>query len=209
MKSVLNVGGGTRQIAIPPRYGGWKHVLLDIAPSGDADLVMDARELAARVPAESYDAVYCAHNLEHYHRHDAARVLAGFLHVLRPGGFAEVRVPDLLQLMRIVVDNKLDVDDTIYHTGPNQDVPILVRDVIYGYHVEIERSGQDFYAHKTGFSPKSLGRLLEACGFGMVIIGADVPLEITAFAFKGVVPAEEAEAALGLKLADPAAPQAG
>src|SRR6266446_7887238 len=44
--------------------------------------------------ASQFDAVYCSHNLEHYYRHDGATVLRGFLHVLKPDGFAEIKVPD-------------------------------------------------------------------------------------------------------------------
>jgi len=32
MKKVLNVGGGSKNIPIPPLYSGWEHVLLDIDP---------------------------------------------------------------------------------------------------------------------------------------------------------------------------------
>ena len=43
--------------------------------------------------------------------------------------------------------------------------PILVRDVLYGYHKEIEETGQDFFAHKTGFTPKALMKFMVAQGF--------------------------------------------
>jgi hypothetical protein len=29
-RAVLNVGGGTKAIAIPPHFDGWRHDLLDI-----------------------------------------------------------------------------------------------------------------------------------------------------------------------------------
>src|SRR5439155_12197788 len=92
MATVLNVGGGSKKIPIPARYEGWSHVLLDIDPRFGADLIMDARELLATTP-QTYDAVYCSNNLEHYYRHDAERVLRGFLHVLKSDGYAEIRVP--------------------------------------------------------------------------------------------------------------------
>ena len=94
-RRVLNVGGNSRRIPIPAHFSGWEHHLLDIDPAGAPDIVCDARELQA-LPAASYDAVYCSHNLEHYFRHDLPRVLAGFLHVLKPDGFADIRVPDML-----------------------------------------------------------------------------------------------------------------
>lgn len=192
VKKVLNVGGNSKQIALPDIYAGWQHVLLDIDPRGNPDVVCDARELD-RLPAASYDSVYCSHNLEHYYRHDALKVLAGFRHVLAPDGFALVRVPDLAAVFRTVVEKGLDIEDVLYQSPAG---PITVRDVVYGYGVEIERSGNDFYAHKTGFTPKSLVALLQACGFPVVYSGTG-NLEINAIAFTGK-PAADTLRALGL-----------
>lgn len=158
---VLNVGGGTKGIALPPQYDGFEHVLLDIDPAGNPDVCCDARELTTLEPAQ-FDAVYCSHNLEHYHKHDVPRVLAGFRHVLRPGGWAHVRVPDIPAVMKVAVERELDVEDTLY-TSPAG--PISVLDVIYGLARQIEESGVDFYAHKTGFSNRSLTRALRQAGF--------------------------------------------
>jgi hypothetical protein len=179
MKRVLNVGGGNKGIPLPPAYQGWEHVLLDIDPKGGPDLVCDARELTTLPPGQ-YDAVYCSHNLEHYYRHDVPRVLAGFRHVLKEDGFAEIRVPDLADLMQTVVRRGLDVDDFLYESPAG---PITVRDVLYGYGVEIERSGNDFWAHKTGFTKKSLTAMLVRCGFPIVYNGSG-NFEVAAFAFK-------------------------
>jgi hypothetical protein len=179
MKRVLNVGGNDRNIKLPALYDGWSSVLLDIDPRGKPDVLCDARELV-RLPAAQYDAVYCSHNLEHYYRHDVAKVLAGFLHVMKDDAFAHIRVPDLGELMQVVAEKKLDIDDVLY-TAPAG--PITVRDVIYGYGVEIERSGHDYYAHKTGFTRKSLIAVLRKAGFTHVYTGVG-NLEIAAFAFK-------------------------
>ena len=178
MKKVLNVGGNSKTIELPKAYQGWEHILLDIDPRGNPDIVCDARQLTA-LPASQYDAVYCSHNLEHYHRHDAIKVLAGFRHVLKPTGFVQIRVPDMDELIQIVAERNLDIDDPIIN-GPGG--PILVRDVIYGYGPEIERSGNDFFAHKTGFTPKSLVKLLETSGFPHVFTALS-NLEIDAVAF--------------------------
>jgi Methyltransferase domain len=178
MRRVLNVGGNNRATLLPPQYAGWEQVLLDIDPRGNPDVVCDARELSS-LPASTYDSVYCSHNLEHYFRHDAVKVLAGFVHVLKIDGFALIRVPDLAELMRTVVERNLDIDDFLYQSPAG---PITVGDVIYGYGVEIERSGNDFYAHKTGFTQKSLMSILRAAGFPWVFVGSG-KLEVTAVAF--------------------------
>ncbi len=81
--------------------------------------------------------------------------------------------------MRTVVEKNLDTDDILYESDAG---PIKVSDVIYGYGVEIERSGNDFFAHKTGFTQKSLTAVLFAAGFRFVFSGAD-HFEVVAFAF--------------------------
>ncbi len=178
MKRVLNVGGANKTIALPAPYQGWEHVLLDIDPRGAPDIVCDARELTT-LPAAQFDAVYCSHNLEHYYRHDVPKVLGGFRHVLKADGFAEIHVPDLADLMQTVVKRGLDVDDLLYQSPAG---PITVRDVLYGLGSEIERSGDDFWAHKTGFTKKSLTAMLVRCGFAVVYNGSG-NFEVAAFAF--------------------------
>ena len=179
MKKVLNVGGNSKEIPLPPQYAEFEHMLLDIDPKGSPDIVCDARELIS-LNSSQFDAIYCSHNLEHYYRHDVKKVLAGFLHVLKEDGFAQIRVPDIAEVMRITIERNLDIDDVLYQSPAG---PIMVSDVIYGYSVEIEQSGQDFYAHKTGFTQKSLLAALQRSGFSKIytMIGN---LEINAIAFK-------------------------
>ena len=179
MSRVLNVGGGTKAIAIPAHYDGWEHVLLDVDAKQKPDVVCDARNLAS-LPAELYDAVYCSHNLEHYHRHDVARVLSGFAHVLRPRGFVEVRVPDLLAVFAEVSQKSLELDDPLYQSNSG---PVSANDVIYGFGKQIAASGNDFYAHKNAFTKRSLSERLREAGFGWVFV-APGPFEIRALAFR-------------------------
>ena len=178
MRKFLNVGGANKQIAVPSQYHGWQHVLLDIDPRGSPDVVCDARELRT-LPAGEYDAVYCSHNLEHYYPHDVPRVLAGFRHVLKPDGFLHLRVPDVAAVMRVVVEKNLDIGDVLYNSDAG---PITAHDVLYGLGREIRSSGSDFYAHKTGFTTKSLSAALAAAGFGRVFVqGGDLELQALAF----------------------------
>jgi predicted SAM-dependent methyltransferase len=177
---VLNVGGGSKLTGIPEYFEGWQHDLLDIDPRGEPDIVCDARELTL-LPAARYDAVYCSHNLEHYYRHDGHKVLRGFLHVLNDTGFAEVRVPDIAKVLAVLHQQRLDLDDLLYESPAG---PISAHDVVYGLQTEIESSGQDFYAHKTGFTPKSLSKMLLESGFQKVFVAADSFLAIHALAFK-------------------------
>jgi SAM-dependent methyltransferase len=183
MKKVLNVGGNSKAIPLPPQYAEFEHVLLDIDPTGMPDIVCDARKLTT-LDSQQFDAVYCSHNLEHYYHHDVAKVLAGFLHVLKNGGVAHIRVPDIGEVMRVSVEKNLDIEDVLYQSSLG---PIMVMDVIYGYTVQIEQSGQDFFAHKTGFTQKSLLKALTLAGFTHLfrILGEAQSLEINVLAFKG------------------------
>ncbi len=180
-RKVLNVGGGSKATPIPRYFSDWQHDLLDIDPRGNPDIVCDARELAS-LDANQYDAVYCSHNLEHYYRHDGLAVLRGFAHILKEDGFAEIRVPDIAQVMRAVQEQQLDFDDVLYESAAG---PISAHDVIYGLQSEIVQSGQDFYAHKTGFTEKSLVQFLVKGGFPNVYLVADEHLAVHALAFKG------------------------
>jgi len=187
VKSVLNVGGGSKNTPIPAYFDGWRHDLLDIDPRGAPDLVCDARELQT-LQGGVYDAIYCSHNLEHYYRHDGLAVVKGFCHMLNETGFAEIRVPDIAQVIAAVQGQKIELDDVLYISAAG---PITAHDVVYGLQSEIENSGQDFYAHKTGFTPKSLSKILRDGGFSHIFISANISLAVHALAFKSEPTAEQ------------------
>jgi hypothetical protein len=178
-RKVLNVGGGDKRIPIPEIFSDWQHDLLDIDPHGKPELLCDARDLYKTSP-RVYDAIYCSHNLEHYYHHEVPRVLMGFKLALKKDGFAFIKVPDMLAVMKAVIENGLDIEDVLYNADCG---PILVRDVIYGFNIQIERSGNDFYAHKTGFTKKSLNDLLTQGGFPYIFAGEGL-YEIKVLAFK-------------------------
>ncbi|MBE0613352.1 MAG: hypothetical protein IH604_06775 [Burkholderiales bacterium] len=202
-RRVLNVGGGSKGVALPPHFHEWEQLLLDIDPRTGADLVCDARSLREAAEPDAFDAVYCSHNLEHYYRHDVDKVLQGFLHVLKADGYAEIRVPDIGELIKLLATNELDIEQEIYKANIG---PITAHDMIYGYAPEIEASGQDFYAHKTGFSRDSLLRALRSNGFGEIYFAQPLALlELHVFAFK--TRADAAQRAT-LAMGEPAATQA-
>lgn len=178
---VLNIGGGSKKIPLPAHYAGWEHVLLDISPGADVDLVADARELQ-RLPAESFDAIYCAHNLEHYYRFEVPQVLQGILRLLKPEGFAEIITPDLQRVLQVMTQHNLALEAELYRSTAG---PITVHDVIFGFAHEIQRSGQDYYAHKTGFAALGLRDLLFQAGFPVAVVLTDPQIyELRALAFR-------------------------
>ena len=190
---VLNVGGASKAVALPGHYSGWGHVLLDIAPGNDVDLVADARWLG-QLPKSAFEAIYCSHNLEHYYPHEVPLILAGFAHVLKPDGFIEIRVPDLDAVLRAMLERGLDVEDALY---PSRSGPISVRDVLYGLGTAIA-AGKLYYAHKTGFTNRSLRKALEAAGFAQIHTLAPIAAyEVRVAAFR-CAPSPAQRVALGL-----------
>lgn len=148
-RKVLNVGGGSKRFALPVEFAGWEHVLLDVDASLKPDVVADARNLVG-APIGPYDAVYCSHVLEHFYPHDLPRVLRGFRSVLKPDGFAFIRVPDVGAVLRVAAERGLEC--VLYESEVG---PITARDVIYGHAGLVTRS--EWQAHKTGFTRESLG----------------------------------------------------
>lgn len=181
-RKVLNVGGNSKDIPIPHYYQDFEHLLLDIDPKGKPDVLCDARELDQR-PGDEFDAIYCSHNLEHYYWHDVARVLKGFLHSLKPGGMVDIRVPDLQAVMEAMQSKQIGLNDTLYNSKVG---PISPLDVIYGWRKKIETSGEEFFAHKTGFTQKTLREVVKKAGLGFVFdIKTTAMYEAHVLAFKG------------------------
>ena len=179
MKKVLNVGGNSKAIPLPPQYADFEHLLLDIDPAGNPDVLCDARELSS-LEHNQFDMIYCSHNLEHYYKHDSKRVLKGFWDVLKPGGGVHIVVPDILAVVKTMIEKDLDIDDELYQSSLG---PILISDVLYGYGKQIEESGVEFFAHKNGFTHKSLLKALLNIGFSH-IHSSEGNYSITAVAFK-------------------------
>ncbi len=197
--AVLDVGGGGHEIPLPLHYAGWTRCLMDIDPAAKPDIVLDARELGRLLPAQ-FDAVYCSHNLEHYYAHEVKVLLRGFLHALKPAGFAEIRVPDVAAVAREISVPGRELDDVLY-TSPAG--PITARDIIYGYEPWIEKSGQGYYAHKTGFSRHTLELALRASGLAHIHWLEPLgPYEIRAVAL-GAPASESVRAMLGIDGAPP------
>lgn len=179
---VLNVGGHSKSISIPTQYDGMEHVLLDIDPLVNPDVLWDARRLTELEPGQ-YDCVYSSHNLEHFTLDEVPEVLRGCLHVLKNGGIMQVRVPDILAVMQTVVEKGMDLTDTLYESGLG---PIRVIDVLYGLPLEklADTSQRHWFMHKTGFSLKTLAHALIGAGF-TAVYGGCCNWEVNVMAVKG------------------------
>lgn len=179
---VLNVGGHSKTIAIPPQYAGMEHHLLDIDPLVNPDVLWDARKLT-ELEGGQYDAVYCSHNLEHFTLDEVPEVLRGCWHMLRDGGLLQVRVPNILGIMHKIVAEGLDLLDVMYESPIG---PIRAVDMIYGLPLEkcAHPSQHVWFQHKTGFSKLTLAHALIAAGF-TAVYGDDDTFEVNVIAVKG------------------------
>jgi hypothetical protein len=199
-RRLLNVGGHSRSIPLPAAYDQFEHILLDLDPDAGADIVLDAKELTSLEP-QQFDAVYCSHNLERVRQHEVPVVLAGFRHVLKPGGLAHIIVPDLQELMLACVQQGIDLDGLLYESPMG---PITPLDVLYGHSGMIQQSGQDFYTHRTGFSRSTLANVVEVSGFGPMFCQQG-NLELNLITFNGD-PDPELAALFDLPMAMPDSP---
>ena len=177
MKRVMNVGGG-RFRDLPPLYRGWTQVLLDIDPEVTPDVCCDAK-LMKTLKAKQYEAIFCSHNLEHFYQHDVPVVLGGFHHVLKPNGFVQIVVPDMRVLMEVVVKEGRDLTETWYVSSGG---PVTFHDVLYGWGRAM-RDGNLYYAHKCGFTERSLTKALHQAKFPHVFTSSR-QANLEAYAFK-------------------------
>jgi SAM-dependent methyltransferase len=164
-KNVLHVGCGPRTASpldsqlFPPTE--WHEIRLDIDPDAQPDIVASITDMSM-VDSDSMDGIFSSHNLEHLYSHEVPLALREFFRVLKPGGVAIIRVPNLQAVAAEVAKGNLE--GTIY-TSPAG--PITAIDTIYGWRRRLA-AGSLAWAHKTGFTAETLGRKLLAVGFKSV-----------------------------------------
>jgi len=168
-KIVLHVGCGPRGPEVLHerfRNREWHELRLDIDPRVDPDIVASIADMEP-VPQKSVDAVWSSHNLEHVYAHEIEPVFREFFRVLRPGGQVLVTMPDLQHIARHVAKGNLD--DPLY---VSESGPIYPLDALYGWGRHIAR-GNDFMAHRTGYTMHSLEGILRRVGFADVRVRQD------------------------------------
>lgn len=186
---VLNIGCGaptiTRLREIFPE-DGWDELRLDIDPTVEPDILASVTDMKG-VPDASVDALWSSHNLEHLMAHEVPVALEECLRVLKPGGVAVIAVPDLQMVAARVAEDRLD--EPLYQSEIG---PITPLDVIYGHSWALA-TGRHFMAHRTGFTPRSLGHRLQTAGFDPVFVWRAEGFELVARAFRPPVTPERAE----------------
>jgi SAM-dependent methyltransferase len=165
-KLVLHVGCGPynpENLHERFRDPGWREVRLDIDSGVQPDIVGTIVSMPD-VPTGAVDAVWSSHNLEHVYSHEVPVVLREFLRVLSPRGFALITVPDLRNAARSIAKGQLEEALYVSPAGP-----ISALDMVYGHRAAIQR-GNEYMAHRTGFTARSLSTKLSQAGFEQVSV---------------------------------------
>ena len=176
----MNVGCGypLRQ-KLHPHFQGpeWREIRLDLDPAVRPDIVCSITDMSP-VASGSVDAVWSSHNLEHLQRHEVPSALAEFLRVLAPSGLLLLTLPDLQQVARLVVEDRLE--DRAYTSASG---PITPLDMIFGHTASLAR-GNRYMAHRTGFTARTLQLVLVEAGFVEVTLRRGGSFDLWATAYK-------------------------
>ncbi len=170
MRRVLNAGSGppsNRHLHPIFTKGDWDEIRLDIDPQAAAHLTGSIVDMSGLIAAQSFDAVWSSHSLEHLYAHEVPRALSEFFRILKPDGFALVSSPDLETVAALVAAQGLDHPAYMSPAGP-----ITPLDMLFGHTASIAR-GLTSMAHNTGFTCASLGNALAQAGFAMVLVKRD------------------------------------
>jgi len=179
-KTVLNVGCGypLRQKLHRHFHGPqWREIRLDLDPAVQPDIVCSITDMSP-VATDSVDAIWSSHNLEHLQRHEVPLALAEFIRVLKPQGLLLLTLPDLRQVAQLVVEDRLE--DTAY---TSQSGPITPLDMIFGHTPSLAR-GNPFMAHRTGFTVRTLHKVLVVAGFADITVRQGNSFDLWATACK-------------------------
>jgi predicted SAM-dependent methyltransferase len=179
-KTVLNVGCGyPAQQRLHRHFHGpeWREVRLDLDPTVRPDIVCSMTDMRP-VTDGTVDAVWSSHNLEHLRRHEVPLALKEFIRVLKPHGLLLLTLPDLRQVAQLVAEDKLE--DQAYYSLSG---PITPLDMIFGHTASLAR-GNHFMAHRTGFTARTLHKVLVEAGFVEVNLRVGRSFDLWATAYK-------------------------
>lgn len=158
MKQILHVGCGPTPL--PQQYASseWNEVRFDIDPSVHPDVIGSITDLST-FQNEMFDALYCAHNIEHVYAHQVLEALREFRRVLKPRGVANIIVPDIQSLAAFV--EKGDLESTVYNSEVG---PITAADLLWGCKGHM-LAGLEYMSHKYGFTMGTMYQWCKTAGF--------------------------------------------
>ena len=163
MKNLLHVGCGynTKENTLKYYDDEWKETRVDINPDVNPDILGTMKDLS-NVQNNSYDSVFSAHSIEHVYIHEVNTVLKVFYRVLKQNGFLVITCPDLKSISKLIVEDKLL--EVAYESPAGSINPA---DMLWGHSNSI-KEGNEFMAHKCGFTKKTLMAALTNAGFKSV-----------------------------------------
>lgn len=125
----------------------------------------------------SVDAIWSLHILEHLQRHEVPLPLRVFIRVSKPRGLLRLTLPDLRQVALVMEDR---LEDQAYNSSSRSITPL---DMIFGHSASLAR-GNAFMAHRTGFTARTLQRVLVKAGFIEVSLREGTSFDLWATAHK-------------------------
>ena len=151
LKRVLNAGSGPQTARSVPRIfarDDWEEVRIDVDVRAKPDLVASITDMTTVIAAQSFDAVWASHVLEHLYAYQVPSALAEFYRILHPTGFALITSPDLEAIASAILQRGLD---HVAYTSPAGAITPL--DMLFGHSPSIAR-GQIHMADRSGFTSR-------------------------------------------------------
>ena len=108
--------GGERSPAYP------QYDQVDNVPDFGANIICDAKHLAP-VTSDTYDHVFASNVLEHFSWRDTHYVLRSWFRVVKPGGYLEIIVPDVIGILNDYRSGKDEWSHTVERIAGTQDYP--------------------------------------------------------------------------------------
>ena len=182
MKTFLHVGCGRLNKSHTKGFDNdqWKEIRFDIDKTVNPDIEGTITDMKL-VETASVDAIYSSHNLEHIFPHQVPIALTEFSRVLKDDGMAVILCPDLQSVCKEIAKGNLL--DALFTTSSGPIAPI---DILYG-HRSLLAKGNEYMAHKCGFTYPVLNSLLSDAGFQARVGGSrpeDFQISVVAFKTK-------------------------
>jgi ubiquinone/menaquinone biosynthesis C-methylase UbiE len=160
-KILLHVGAGSpNKRPLPECFRGshWAEVRVDIDQSTQPHIVASVTNMTS-VPDGGVHGVLSSHTHEHLNDHEVPQGFSEIYRVLKPGGVLVMNVPDLAEIAKLILQDK--IDDVLYQSNAG---PVRPIDMLFGHQPAIQR-GSVYMAHRSGFTSERLARFSAQAGF--------------------------------------------
>ena len=185
MKIFLHAGCGdqSQSDVIGFDNDNWKEIRFDIDERVNPDIVGTLTDMKSVVTG-SVDAVYSSQSIEHIYPYQVPIVLREFHRVLKEDGIVVITCPDLQSVGEAIAQDRLL--ETLYEAPIG---PVTAFDILYG-HRKATLEGNEYMAHKGGFTYSTLYKAFKEVGF-QAMAGGRKGYNLYLVAFKQRKPDEE------------------